>query len=221
MDKTILLKFQTIRKCVICKSYLTLEKELESDSVIWYGTTEKNRAIYHKDCLKKKMFTKRGNKLSEVEVGELVDGLCGVGSDSLNHLDRLVYKNHLYLYLMQKYDIITIPNYIFTKMEQIFTGKFKTMSKPIPPEHLLDMFQRKASFLDGIYHKEKLDGVSRINYDLAVLVNKYPSYLDWLGKRESEGKKIVEYTIQNEGIGLTTMIPKNETIKRDEDIFEE
>lgn len=190
MDKTILLDFKTIRKCHICKSYLTLEKELDTNSVIWYGTTLKNKALFHRDCLKKKMLSKRGNKLSEDDVDILVEDMF---KDGLSHIERLVYKNHLYLYLMRKYDIITLPNYIFTKMELVFNGKFKTMSKPVPPEHLLDMWQRKQVFLDGLYHKEKIDGVGRINYDLAVLIAKYPGYLEWLGKTRTEEKEVVQY----------------------------
>lgn len=190
MDKTILLQFSTIRKCSLCHSYITLEKELDSNSVLWYGTTLKNKTIQHKQCLKKKMLSKKGNKLSEGDVDILLDDLF---KDGVGHLERLVYKNHLYLMLMRKYDIITLPNYIFTKMELVFNGKFKTMNKPVPPEHLLDMWQRKQSFLDGLYHKEKIDGVGRINYDLAVLIAKYPGYLDWLGKTKTEEKEVVQY----------------------------
>lgn len=194
MDKTILLDFKTIRKCSVCHSYITLEKELESNSVLWYGTTLKNKTIQHKQCLKKKMLSKKGNKLSEGDADILLDDLF---KDGVGHLERLVYKNHLYLYLMKKYDIITLPNYIFTKMELVFNGKFKTMNKPVPPEHLLDMWQRKQSFLDGLYHKEKIDGVGRINYDLAVLIAKYPGYLDWLGKKESDKKMIEEKSLED------------------------
>ena len=188
MDKTILLEFTTMRKCCVCKNYITLEKEL--DNIIYYGTTSKNKLIYHRECLKKKMLSKKGNKLSEGDVDILIDDLF---KDGIGHIEGLIYKNHLYLLLMKHYDIITLPNYIFTKMEQIFKGEFKKMNKPVPPEHLLDMWQKKMSFLDGLYHKEKMDGVSRINYDLAVLIAKYPSYLDWMGKTKTEKKEVVQY----------------------------
>jgi hypothetical protein len=212
MDKTILLSFQTIRKCSICKEYITLEKDL-SDT-IYYGTTPKNKTIQHKKCLKKKMFSKKGNKLTEGDIDILIDDLF---KDGIGHLEGLIYKNHLYLLLMKHYDIITLPNYIFTKMEQIFKGEFKKMNKPVPPEHLLDMWQKKMSFLDGLYHKEKMDGVSRINYDLAVLIAKYPSYLDWMGKKNSD-KKMIEERSREERVSIN-LISKINSNEKEEDIF--
>jgi hypothetical protein len=102
-------------------------------------------------------------------------------------------------------------------MEQIFKGEFKKMNKPVPPEHLLDMWQKKMSFLDGLYHKEKMDGVSRINYDLAVLIAKYPSYLDWMGKKNSD-KKMIEERSREERVSIN-LISKINSNEKEEDIF--
>lgn len=211
IDKTILLNFTTMRKCYGCKEYLTLEKE--EGNVCYKGDN-----LFHVSCLKKKYLSKKGNKLSENDVNVLIEDLVG---DSRIKIETIIYKNHLYKYLQSHYDCILLPNYIYTKLEKMFLGEYKNMSSPLPPNHLLDMFCRKASFLDKIYHKEKMDGVSRINYDLAVLISKYAGYLDWMGKKDTEEKKIEHYTIQNEGIGLTTMVYNKKIEKDEEDIFDE
>lgn len=221
MDKTILLQsIKTRRKCSICKEFVCLEDEF--DNILYYGTTMKNKKLQHKKCLKKKMLSKNSNKLSELDADIIIEDLFKDGS---SHIDNIIYKNQLYIYLLNHYNIVQPPTYLYTKMEQVFAGTFERkgirIKNAIQPGHLLDMWQRKQSFLDGLYHKEKIDGVGRINYDLAVLIAKYPGYLDWLGKKESDSKKIVEYTIQNEGIGLTTMVSNKFIKSEDEDIFEE
>lgn len=212
LDKTILIeKYKTMRKCYHCKEYLTLEESL--DEICYKG-----KHLFHISCLKKKMLSVKRGRLSESDIDILIGDMV---SDSRKKIETIIYKNHLYKYLQEHYDCILLPNYIFTKFESIFLGKFKDMTAPIPPEHFLDMFQRKANWLDKMYHKEKIEGVSRINYDVAVLMNKYGNYLDWISKGKTEQKKIESYTIQNNGVGLTTMIVSGNKRQAEEDIFEE
>lgn len=212
MNKTLLLKdVTTMRKCSICKSYITLETELED--IAYQG-----KLLSHVSCMKDKMRKKKNSKLTFEDVEILVSD---IKSESKLRIENIIYKNHLYQYLMRHYNVILIPVYIYQKMEQMFSGEFKGMSKKLLPEHLLDMFQKKASFLDNIRHKNRIDGTGRINYDLAVLISKYNGYLEWLDKMKNEEIKVEGYTIQNGGVGLTTMIQKKEMEKSEEDIFEE
>lgn len=178
MDKSILLNYTTMRKCFLCKDYLTLET---SQEYIYYKDK-----LYHISCLKIKLNNKKVGKLSEDEINKLIDGLK---EESESRAWNLMIKNHLYKFLMEKYNVIMLPTHIYTKMEQIFTGEYKNMTKPIKPEHLLDMWQRKQSYLDKIWHKEKLDGVSLINYNLQVLISKYNDYLLWIEKTKSDNEK--------------------------------
>ena len=82
-------------------------------------------------------------------------------------------------------------------MDEIFSGIYKGLSKEIPPEDLLDMWKRKKNELDRINNSnsrkgKNLIGVARINYDLAILLNKYDSYLKW-----KEDQKLLENEKQN------------------------
>ena len=67
----------------------------------------------------------------------------------------------------------------------------------IPVEDLLDMWDKKIDWLNSIAEKKKMKSPmtqeQRILYDLAVLRNKYDSYLKW-----KEKQKILEVEQQSE-----------------------
>lgn len=208
-DKTIFIaKYKTMRKCKECKQYITLEEEM--DNIVYMSS-----AFCHVDCAEKKMKSKKIHKMTEEAIQNKIVELK---SSSEEHIYRTIVKNHLYKYLMEHYSAIMIPTYIYQKMEGIFAGTWKDMSCSIPPEHLLDMFQRKQDYLDKIYHKGSIDGVGRINYDLAVLISKYQGYLDWLSKKEIENKQA---EIKSNIVSPVLSIVKNEFINKTEIISED
>lgn len=176
MDKNLLLHYKTMRKCFHCKEFISLEDEY--DGVIYYL-----KNLYHIDCLKRKLVNGKKMGKTEEEFSEIILEFL---DSSRIHMDNIIYKNHLYKYLMDKYNTVMLSHNIYTKFEEIFTGNFKNMNKPIPPEHILDMWLRQQKFLDGIWTKNKLSGSEKINYDMSVLVNKYNSYLEWIEKGKTK-----------------------------------
>lgn len=207
--------YTTSRKCQQCKENIILEKEMEN--VLYYGEGK----MFHKVCLEKKLLSNKRRKFTKEDIEILISDSF---EESVGKIENLIVKNHLYKYLMEHYEIVSFPNYIYTKLEEIFLGKYRDMRMPVPPHHILDMFLRQVDFLDNIYHKTKLNGVSRVNYDIAVLLAKYPTYLDWLGRKESEEKKVEAYSLVDEK--LTNLVSSStyerEKIKvEDEDFFNE
>ncbi len=96
----------------------------------------------------------------------------------------------LYTFLQEKYNVTKLPKHFYIKMSNIFNGKLDGLLKPIPPEHMYDMWVRKSSYLDKIYQNniskgKKMDSYVRLNYDLAVLISKYEDYLSWLDKQKA------------------------------------
>ena len=186
IDKSILLHYKTMRKCIVCREYITIEEEWVLGSIFHYKDgTKTNQGIYHKKCL---VGFLRKKKYKNVDIADesIFEEIEDKVKDSDLEIYNLVCKNHLYKYLMSHYDVVMFSSGIYTKMEQIFTGEWRNMSKPIPPHHLLEMFERQAKYLDGIYHKERLNGVQRIQYDLAVLIAKYNGFLDWKEKAKEQ-----------------------------------
>lgn len=97
----------------------------------------------------------------------------------------------LFNYLQDKYEVTKLPKQFFIKMSNIFKGKLDGLSKPIPPEHMYDMWIRKSSYLDKVNSKniskgKKLDNYARLNYDLAIIISKYDDYLSWLDRQKAQ-----------------------------------
>ncbi len=219
IDKSILLNYTTMRKCTECKEYIQLEKFIKYEKVEDEFLYYKDK-LYHCECLKKKLKSKKIGKMIDEDIIVLIDGLR---DESYNHAMDVLIRNHLYKYLMDHYDVIMLPTYIYAKMEQLFTGTYKNMTKPMKASHILDMFQRRQSQLDKIYHKEKLDGISRINYDLAVLIGKYNNYLDWIEKSKNEIVKTEAFIKNSRNIELdkVTISKKSKQDNTPKNIFDE
>lgn len=68
-------------------------------------------------------------------------------------------------------------------------GEYYHVSVPIPYRHLYDMWRRKAKYLNKIADDNKTKGKDmspqqRLNYDLAILINQYDSYLRFLEREK-------------------------------------
>jgi hypothetical protein len=126
----------------------------------------------------------------------------------------------LYNYIQEKYEINKLPKHFFIKMSNIFNGKLEGLLKPIPPEHMYDMWIRKSNYLDRIYINnfnkgKKMDSYVRLNYDLAVLISKYEDYLSWLDKQKALSS---ENNNVKENITITEVLYKqNDTKNIDND----
>lgn len=103
----------------------------------------------------------------------------------------------------------------------IVNGTHRKYTTPIPAEDLLDMFKQKINYLNkaNIPLKQKnpnIDTIQLLKYDIAIIANKYDSYLEWKEKQKvNEVKKLEEN--KNTFIKMTKFvkpIPK----KKEEDI---
>lgn len=87
-------------------------------------------------------------------------------------------------WLYREYEISFLPKYFFINLDKVYKGTYKNLNKPVPVEDLWDMWQRKMPYLLRVYDKNKrmgkdMSGMSRINYDMAIVLSKYDSYLQW------------------------------------------
>ena len=93
-------------------------------------------------------------------------------------------------YVKEKYDITKkLPNYFYSKLADINSGVHPSVNKPIPYSDLLIMFKKQEAYLNKINEKRKSIGKelkreARLNYDLAIIVSMYDSYLDWKRRQE-------------------------------------
>ncbi len=125
-----------------------------------------------------------------------------IEQDKKTEAIRLRFTDWLY----RQYEISFLPKYFFINLDKVYKGTYKNLTKPVPVEDLWDMWQRKMSYLLKVYDKNKrmgktLDGVSRINYDMAIILSKYDSYLEWKEQQKQamcedvqKKEKCIDYT---------------------------
>ena len=205
------------RKCSCCGEDFYISKD-NIDDAIYY-----DKKTYHSSC-----FINICNKRSQMKREDVsqkwtwvLNHLDSIKQESYEHLKLAVIKEDVFNFIKDAYDITIIPTTVWQKLSNIYNGTFKGMTYGIPPEHLLDMWERKIDMLNGIANRNNTKGRTmnvdqRINYDLSVLVNKYDSYLKWLEKQKIlEAEKEIE---KNENIvGKTIGYVTQKTEKNNSD----
>ena len=192
------------RKCSICKEPIYIN-DINEDFFI---TLKKNevRSYTHTNCYIQKQTTKKRSPKTIEECQEYIEQ-CKQNNKAIEKKKSI--KNELYEFLFDMYDISYFPQYFYVKMDSIYKGTMKNLSKPVPPEDLLDMWKQKKNYLDKVAEQNRkkgneIFGVNRVNYDLAILLSKYDSYLKWkeqqkiaiaeLGEIKKRDVEKIEYT---------------------------
>lgn len=199
------------KKCFQCGKDIDI-LNINDDKIVYY-----DKHFFHNDCFYKWCHaTKNPSKKrqmalinidkhtdeAKVVVNDLIEkkkitneNLNTYHNDALNEIEKWFDGADLCAFIREQYDVRNIP---WKKISQIINGTNINLSCSIPAKHLLDMWMRKMEMLNSIANRNITKGKSmtpeqRINYDLAVLVNKYDSYLKWLEKQKIiEAEKEIE-----------------------------
>lgn len=169
-------------KCAICDGLIDIEHD--SDYVFYV-----NR-YYHSSCFVQKRTSSKRNPWTEQQC---IDYIEAQRNEREQKAKLACVKDDFFCWIMEYYGITVIPTYFFKKIADVFSGKYKGLSAPIPVEDVFDMWKRKANYLTKVYLNNQSNGKSmtadqRLNYDLAILLNKYDSYLAW--KEETKAAQI-------------------------------
>ena len=105
-----------------------------------------------------------------------------------NEIDRNKNKEDFLQYIREEYDISNFSKMFYIKVAEINNGTYKGMNEGISYEDLLFMFKRKQQYLNKINERNKsigksIKGISRVNYDLAVIIGMYDEYKEWKRKK--------------------------------------
>lgn len=216
------------RKCGCCKSDINL---ISSENVIYY-----DRKYHHYECFITKCNTMKTpkwktalkyidqyieeakqsiSKLSEIKKLD-INELPNYKLDADRNITRIFNESDVDDFIKNQYDTTVIPWKILCK---VYNGTYKNLTKPIPPEDLLDMWTQKIESLNKIAEKNRktgneISGIGRISYDLAILTNRYDGYLNWkeqqrIALAEQEHKKQEENSLINYGNINMTVIKNN------------
>ena len=166
------------RKCSICREPIYINDTNEDFFITLKNET---KSYTHTNCYIKKQTTKKRSPKTVEECREYIEQ-CRQNAKVTEK--KKSTKNELYEFLFDMYDISYFPQYFYIKMDSVYKGTMKNLNKPVPPEDLLDMWKQKRNYLDKVAEQNRkkgneILGVNRVNYDLAILLSKYDSYLKW------------------------------------------
>lgn len=204
-------------KCSICKERIDIVND-EKNS-FFCEIKHDQKKYYHCDCYTKYQMSKKRLPKTEEECESYIEE-CRSYASTYKKVIKKTTKDELYEYVVDMYDLSYVPTYFYVKFSQVFDGKYKGLKTPVPPEDLLDMWKQKRNYLlknaETQRKRDKdINGLSRVWYDLAILLSKYDSYLKWkeqkklaIAEIEEKKKESIEFVKYND-IAKQTIRKKN------------
>lgn len=207
-----------VRKCTYCNNLLEISSLNDAKNTVLY-----NGKYFHTKCFKqyckeraeevKKDGTPKKMALKYKEVLEHINEYVEASEKQIIE-SGVIHKDLLNYFLCEHYDLAIIPSSFWTKIEQIKNGAWKSLIQGIPVEHILDMWKRYIQELDKIAYYNKTHGKEmtnsqRLNYDLAILLNKYNDYLTIKKQEDDEAYRIQQEAEENHDYERTRAWIKN------------
>ena len=175
-----------LRKCGGCSETIEINRNGITD-VLYH----KNK-YYHSQCFceiaEKRSKTKRS---TAVEWQAALDNLRELEADTKKMLESAWVKDDLNEWLLNHYNIISIPSRFWQILADLERGVCKGKKcKPVTMETLLGTWKWGQKKLDSISRSNKMNhkGPSsddaRVMYDLSIIISKVPNYLSHKSKMQ-------------------------------------
>lgn len=143
-------------------------------------------------CLCKKRTDKRTRK-DRWSPEDADAKIVSLRASTAKYLQEVRAREELFEYFDLVYAPFYIPSSFYNKLNSIFDGALHGLSVPVPPEDLLDMFRKKQAWLDRNALKKWSTNqpapMSRLNYDLSIILNSYGEYLQQKRAQEIENQQ--------------------------------
>lgn len=161
-----------MRKCAKCKSEIAIDVH-DIRNVIYF-----NKLYYHESCFEETAKQKSASKRGKPQVWqEALDGIWELEAETKKMLEHFYAKDELNTWLLDNYDIVAVPSYLWQLIADLENGKYKNKKcKPINITTLCSMWkwgQKKLNQI-AITNKANRKGPKndndRLRYDLAVLM---------------------------------------------------
>ena len=189
------------RICAYCKKKLNISTISDVQETVLCQNKYYHTNCFKEMCIKKSKERKKNGELKNTSLKYL---------DMLNHINEyveaveykmvtsgIIHKDLLNYFLCDHYGLLIIPSSFWTKIEQIRNGTWKSLIIGIPVEDILGMWEMYVDELDKIAyynksHGKEMTSEQRLNYDLAILLNKYNEYKEKKRKEDLEVIRIQE-----------------------------
>lgn len=172
------------RKCAKCKGTIKIDHGSIID-IIFY-----KKLYYHKTCFcelaEERSKSKRGKP---EEWKNALNSVHSLEAETANMLRGLCAKDDLNIWLLDHYDISTVPSRFWQIVADLECGKYKgKRCKPVTIETLFGAWQWGQKKLDSIARNNKMKHTgpesddARVMYDCSIIISKIPNYLSHKSK---------------------------------------
>ena len=210
------------RKCGTCGQDIVVDRH-NLDNIAFY----QNR-YHHVGCLvdKANKGIASGKRVAIWE--KLLNRIPELQEEAKKNLGHGLIRDEFNEYLLNHYDIISVPNRFWQIIEDIGNGNYrKNKCRPTDIDRIFQTWKWGQSNLDKIASNNKIKNKGtknddeRLNYDLAIVLKHVPQYLAYEVKNKAVAAEI-KNTSAFEDIDLSR-IGKKKTEKKNDvsDIFDD
>lgn len=178
------------RKCNVCKNLIDVSDSSGED--YFFRIYGNKKQYFHSECYIEQQMNRKRMPMTKEEclayISERKSENVKQNIEKKKEKKKNTVKDQLYDFISDMYDISFFPTFFYIKMNEVYKGTYKGLKKSVPPEDLLDMWEQKKNYLLKVYernrsHGKEIEGLQRVYYDLAILLSKYDSYLNWKDKQ--------------------------------------
>lgn len=189
----------TTRKCAKCKGEIEINKHNITD-VIYF-----NKLYYHESCFKDIATEKSTSKRGKPQMWQdALDNIWELEAETKKMLEHFCAKDDLNMWLLNNYDIVTVPSYFWQLVADLESGKYKNKRcKPMSITMLYPMWRWGQKHLDKIALNNKTNRKGpqndndRLRYDLAILISHTEDFKKHQNRVKAE-KAEAEASVQKE-----------------------
>ena len=210
------------RKCGTCGQDIVVDRH-NLDNIAFY----QNR-YHHVKCLMDKANNgiQSGKRVAIWE--KLLNRIPELQEEAKKNLGHGLIRDEFNEYLLNHYDIISVPNRFWQIIEDIGNGNYrKNKCRPTDIDRIFQTWKWGQSNLDKIASNNKIKNKGpknddeRLNYDLAIVLKHVPQYLAYEAKNKAVAAEI-KNTSAFEDIDLSRIGQKKTEKKNDvSDIFDD
>ena len=210
------------RKCGTCGQDIVVDRH-NLDNIAFY----QNR-YHHVGCLvdKANKGIAAGKRVAIWE--KLLNRIPELQEEAKKNLGHGLIRDEFNEYLLNHYDIISVPNRFWQIIEDIGNGNYrKNKCRPTDIDRIFQTWKWGQSNLDKIASNNKIKNKGpknddeRLNYDLAIVLKHVPQYLAYEAKNKAVAAEIKNTSVF-EDIDLYRIGQKKTEKKNDvSDIFDD
>lgn len=176
------------RKCAHCKGVIEIDRSNLSNVIQF------QKKYYHYECFEELATKKAMLKTGKPKMWqEALDNIWVLEDETKKMLEQFVAKDDLNTWLLNNYDIVTVPSYFWQLVADLERGIYKRKKcKPVKTFDLYECWkwgQRKLNEINignRMNHKGPNNDSERLCYDLAILITKYPLFLKHKAKSSAQ-----------------------------------